>query len=247
MKIIPLFEGAFTIDKTKQMIPFNTNEDELGDRNKGSLLVGITPFVVITSDDIIMFDTGVGTMESGSLKILNTLHENKISATDVTKVCMSHLHSDHVGGMSYLDDSGKRQLTFPNATYFIQSKELDYALSGESNSYKAEDDLGFYKDHPNIILLHGDGNIEDHIYYNLTGAHSKYHQVFWIEEDNEMGFFGADDAPQLVQMKSRFVAKYDYDGKKCMELRQQWWETGRSNKWTFMFYHDIKNQVYKPE
>ncbi len=58
-------------------------------------------------------------------------------------------------------------------------------------------------------------------------------------------FFGADDAPQLNQMKSKFVAKYDHDGKKAVELRKQWWEEGEQNKWTFLFYHDVKNPVYK--
>jgi len=46
-------------------------------------------------------------------------------------------------------------------------------------------------------------------------------------------------------MKSKFVAKYDYDGKKCMELRQQWWQEGKENKWTFLFYHDIQHPIWK--
>ncbi len=29
MKIIPLSEGAFTVDKTKQFIPFDLNKDSL--------------------------------------------------------------------------------------------------------------------------------------------------------------------------------------------------------------------------
>jgi hypothetical protein len=41
-------------------------------------------------------------------------------------------------------------------------------------------------------------------------------------------------------MKSRFIAKYDYDGKLCMELRQKWWQQGQEEHWTFLFYHDIK-------
>jgi hypothetical protein len=44
-------------------------------------------------------------------------------------------------------------------------------------------------------------------------------------------------------MKSRFVAKYDHDGKKAMELRQKWWQEG--NGWTFLFYHDIKTPFLK--
>lgn len=82
--------------------------------------------------------------------------------------------------------------------------------------------------------------IGDYIHYKVTGAHSPFHQVFWIKENNETIFFGADDAPQLQQMKHRFVAKYDYDGKKAMELRREWWEEGQKEGWTFLFYHDIK-------
>jgi hypothetical protein len=47
-------------------------------------------------------------------------------------------------------------------------------------------------------------------------------------------------------MKSRFVAKYDYDGKLAMELRQEWWRKGQEEGWTFLFYHDVKTPVFAP-
>jgi hypothetical protein len=46
-------------------------------------------------------------------------------------------------------------------------------------------------------------------------------------------------------MKNRFKAKYDFDGAAAMELRQQWWKEGEREKWTFLFYHDIKSPVFK--
>ncbi|MEI9810053.1 MAG: hypothetical protein WDO16_20510 [Bacteroidota bacterium] len=99
-----------------------------------------------------------------------------------------------------------------------------------------------------VVLLNDDtGTIADYISYELTGAHSPFHQVFRIKEDNETIFFGGDDAPQLQQMKHRFVAKYDHDGKKAMELRRQWWEQGQKENWTFLFYHDIKTPIYTNE
>jgi len=30
-----------------------------------------------------------------------------------------------------------------------------------------------------------------------------------------------------------------------MELRQQWWQQGEKENWTFLFYHDIKTPVWK--
>jgi hypothetical protein len=101
------------------------------------------------------------------------------------------------------------------------------------------------KNAPQVVWLDGDGVIDGYIKHEITGAHSKYHQVFWIVDAGETVFFGADDAPQLQQMRSRFVAKYDYDGKKSMELRQQWWKKGEAEKWQFLFYHDVKNPVWE--
>jgi hypothetical protein len=48
MQIIPLSEGAFTIDKTKRFVPFDTAQDDLQQRPVGSLLVEVQPFAVVT-------------------------------------------------------------------------------------------------------------------------------------------------------------------------------------------------------
>jgi hypothetical protein len=45
-------------------------------------------------------------------------------------------------------------------------------------------------------------------------------------------------------MRHRFVAKYDFDGRRAMELRQQWWSQGEQEGWTFLFYHDVKNPTF---
>ena len=89
------------------------------------------------------------------------------------------------------------------------------------------------------------GDINEIIHYKVTGAHSPFHQVFWIKAGEQIIFFGGDDAPQLQQMKHRFVAKYDFDGRKAMELRRDWWDEGQKEKWTFLFYHDVKNPIMK--
>ncbi|HTS45005.1 MAG TPA: MBL fold metallo-hydrolase [Puia sp.] len=245
MKIIPLSEGAFTVDKTKLFIPFIVGEDQLQQRNAGSLLVEIQPFAVVTSEDVLLMDTGLGFNKNGHLQIHQNLVDAGIDPSQVTKVLISHLHKDHSGGISRLNKTtGIREPSFPNATYYIQEKELEYAFSKGLPSYITEE-LGGIKNFKNLVLLNGSGVIDGYIRYELTGAHCPYHQVFWIVDGGETIFFGADVAPQLQQMKNRFVAKYDYDGKKCMELRQQWWRKGEKENWTFLFYHDIKTPVWK--
>lgn len=241
MKIIPLSEGAFTVNATKKFIPFIIDKDNLQQRPKGSLLVEIQPFVIVTKKDIILLDTGLGfTNADGTLQIHQNLIDNGISPTAVTKVLLSHLHKDHSGGII---DKNKNSLSFPEAIYYVNENEYNFAMQKGEPSYKIED-ISLFSQSNQVKFINDNSVIDNYIYYELTGAHCPYHQVFWIEEDGEKIFFGGDVAPQLVQMKNRFVAKYDYDGKKCSELRQQWWQQGEKERWIFLFYHDIKTPIY---
>jgi glyoxylase-like metal-dependent hydrolase (beta-lactamase superfamily II) len=244
MKIIPLSEGVFTIDKTKVFVPFDLDTDDLQKRSTGSLLVEVQPFVVVTSRDILLLDTGLGFSKNGELQLISNLNAAGINASDVTKVLMSHLHKDHAGGISKRDRLGNYSLSFPNATYYVQEEELAFALDTGFPSFMAEE-ISILSDNPQVRYVGDEGTIDGYIRHWKTGGHSPHHQVFWIEDGNEILFFGADDAPQLQQMKSKFVAKYDFDGKKCMQLRQQWWKEGNEKGWTFLFYHDVKTPTFK--
>jgi len=129
--------------------------------------------------------------------------------------------------------SEERFISFPYATYYVQQREFDHAISAGSSSYHPEAFQLLEAFSKLVWLQEDEGWIDDQIRYQVTGGHSLFHQVFWIEEAGEIAFFGGDVAPQLQQMKSRFVAKYDYDGKRSMELRQQWWESSKADHWTF--------------
>lgn len=238
MEIIPLSEGSFTIDRSKEFIPFTQGKDDLGDRSKGSLLVEIQPFVLLTSEDILLLDTGLGFSHEGQLQLHQNLLRNGIRPESVTKVLLTHLHKDHAGGISRSDGSAS-VLSFPQAKYYVQRQELNFAFRSESPSYDISK-LQVLSDDPQVILLDGEGVIDGYIRYQLTGAHSLFHQVFWVVDGGMKVFFGGDEAPQLQQMKSRFVAKYDHDGKRSMELRQEWRKKGEEEQWHFLFYHDIK-------
>ena len=246
MKIIPLSEGAFTVDKTKQFVPFVKGTDELQERPVGSLLVEIQPFVIITENDIILIDTGLGfTLSDGSLQIHRNLSDHGINPMDITKVLLSHLHKDHAGGITLKDNLlQERFFSFPNAVYYVNKDELHLAIQVGAPSYTRED-FEILTRSDKVVLTGDAGTIDNYISYEVTGGHSPFHQVFWIRENGETIFFGGDVAPQLQQMKSRFIAKYDFDGKKSMELRQRWWQEGAENKWTFLFYHDIKTPVIR--
>ncbi len=239
MKIIPLSEGVFIVDKTKIFVPFNSETDDLQKRAVGSLLVEIQPFVIITQKDVLLLDAGLGFTKNGELQIHSNLKAKGIQPQEVTKVLLTHLHKDHAGGISKKDKFGNYHLSFPNATYYVQSMEFEFATDTGFPSFMREE-ISVLQNNNLVVFQTGDGTIDDYIQYHITGAHSPYHQVYWIKEGDEKIFFGGDDAPQLQQMKNKFIAKYDYDGKKAMQLRQIWWAEGQKEGWVFLFYHDVK-------
>lgn len=246
-KIYPLSEGVFTIGHDKQFVPFNLHEDELNSRPVGSLLVEIQPFLVVTNKDVMILDTGLGFKNAnGELQIHDNLRNIGYDPEQVTKVLLSHLHKDHAGCLVYQDNNGVTKTTFPNAQYYIYRPEADFALSTGYPSYHP-DEIEPLLTTSQVHWLDGEsGSIDDgFITYTHTGGHCPQHIVYLIHDGDEKIFFGGDEAPQLKQMKIKYVAKYDYDGKKAMQLREQFAEQGKQEGWYFLFYHDVQSAIAK--
>jgi len=238
MKIIPLSEGRFTIDSSKEFVPFDTNSDDLKNLSPGSLLVEIQPFVVIVENDIIVLDTGLGySGKDGTLQIHHNLIKNGIDPANVTKVLVTHLHKDHAGAL--LKEGTP---VFQNATYYINLKEWEYAMEKGLPSYHISN-FDKFSTLSNVVWIENGGIISKNISCLISGGHSPFHTVYWINDINETLFFGGDVTPQLQQMKTRYKTKYDANPALSMELRNKWWKEGTEKKWKFLFYHDIKHPV----
>jgi glyoxylase-like metal-dependent hydrolase (beta-lactamase superfamily II) len=246
MQAFPLSEGEFTIGFDKIFRPFNPETDELLDRPRGSLLVEVQPFLVVHGKDVMVLDTGLGFHgSSGQLQIYEALARHGYQPSDVTRVLLSHLHKDHAGGLLYEDDYGVMHPSFPKAIHSIRRSEWDYAFDVGYPSYHP-DEFGSLEQKVTIDWLEGsEGTITPGISWEHSGGHCPQHIVFTLSEGGESLFFGGDEAPQLKQMKMKYVAKYDWNGQRAMQLREEYGERGRKHNWQFLFYHDIKSPIAK--
>jgi glyoxylase-like metal-dependent hydrolase (beta-lactamase superfamily II) len=193
-----------------------------------------------------VFDTGLGFKNSdGKLQIHANIRANGYEPEQVTKVLLSHLHKDHAGGVVYKDDNGLVKTTFPNAEYYVYRPEADFALKKGLPSYHPSE-LEPLLSSSQVKWIDGEeGMIDDYIKYTHSGGHCPEHIVYLVEDEGHKVFFGGDEAPQLKQMKMKYVAKYDFDGKKAMALREQYAAQGHNEGWEFLFYHDVKTPVAK--
>ena len=148
--------------------------------------------------------------------------------------------------MTY-EDKGEIKLAFPNAEYVIQQGEWENAFSqSDSDSYSTEN-LEVLQRSGNLHLVEGSGLLHDFISYELSGGHTEFHQVFLLEKDGRKLFFGGDEWPEQNQILRKFAAKYDFNGKKAMELRDEYAQRAAKEGWICLFYHDGRNAQAKIE
>jgi glyoxylase-like metal-dependent hydrolase (beta-lactamase superfamily II) len=240
MKIIPLKEGNFSASKTKD---FSLLTAENIDTAKG-IKMSVQPFLIITENDYILLDTGMGWKNENEVSVVSEiLDRENIKPEQITKILLSHLHKDHIEGAVTATDYGF-EATFPNAEIYIQKRELDFAMENKGNPSFDFDTLEKLIQLPHIVWMHEDkGQITDEISYEVVGGHTPFMQVFWIRENEETAFYGADDLPQASYLKYHLAYKSDFDGRKAMELRLKWEKEARENRWKILLYHDLDKAI----
>lgn len=240
MKIIPLKEGNFSTNKTKNFtLLTNENRDLL----KG-IKMSVTPFLVVTEKDIILLDAGIGWKnEEGSTVISEILERENIHREKVTKIRLSHLHKDHIETTITRTKEGF-EATFPNAQIYLQKRELEFAMENKGSTSFDFDTLEKLVQLENIVWLDEDkGNITEEIFFEVVGGHTPFMQVFWIRDGRDTVFYGADDLPQESYLKYHLSYKSDFDGRKAMELGIGWARMAAENQWKILLYHDLEKAV----
>ncbi len=231
MKIIPLSQGTFSVNKQKDFVLLNKENSKTG------LVMEVKTFVIITARDVILLDSGLAS-QPGTENVTVLLEQNKILPQQVTKVLMSHLHKDHAGGIGEVQGQVFQE-NFPNAKIYIQKREYDFALTQTQNPSFDFEQLSHLKNLPNVVWLDEDsGQIDPNISFEVTKGHTPFHQVFWLKDQYQIIFFGADELPRKSYLNRSIAYKTDHDGAVGKSLRKKWEQQATNENWTILFYHD---------
>ncbi len=132
LEIVSLSDGTVPQDLHKLLT--ETSEAEVDGLLKDSFQANpveasINAFLIRSSDRIILVDTGSGELFGPGYggKLLDSLAAAGVKPKDVTDILITHVHTDHTGG---LVAGGK--LVFANATVHVGAPDMDFFLDASN-------------------------------------------------------------------------------------------------------------------
>ena len=183
-------------------------------------------------------------IDLADLNLFSSLAKYGFIPTDITDVFCTHLHFDHAGGNTTIED-GKIVPTFPNATYWIHQDNWDLANS------PSEKDQGSYLAE-NWSVLAENGMIE---YVNdregfipgigimLTYGHTTGMMHPLMKDGDNTVFYAADIFPMAAHVPLTWVMAYDLSPVQTIKEKRSLLPRMVEENGTVFFEHDPLRQA----
>jgi glyoxylase-like metal-dependent hydrolase (beta-lactamase superfamily II) len=201
-----------------------------------TLILCFQSYIVKTPHHTIMIDSCIGndkprpTRPKWNMKTDDTymraLKAAGISVADIDYVMCTHLHVDHVGWNTRLDN-GKWVPTFPNARHVFARGEFDYWAEQHK---KAEvppfgDSVLPIVEAGKAEIVGDDFSIDDHARILPTPGHTPGHVAFTFGRGKEDAVFSGDLMHSPLQTRyPELSPKFDVDGAQAAKTRRSFLE-----------------------
>ncbi len=204
---------------------------------------------------VILVDSGMGNKSDEKQKkiyqidysdhsLAKALEQYDIHPEQVTDVILTHLHFDHVGGTSYYDGDGSLKLQFPNATHYVQKRQMEWAqrrFEKDRASYLKENIEPLLKS-DKMRLLQGPQKLFDNIEVITVEGHTPGQQMVLVGEKGNQLLFAADLIPMAAHVPVPWVMAYDLYPVTTIEEKKKYLEEAVEKNWLLVFEHDAAKQ-----
>ncbi len=241
-RVVPLHEGIFSVGLDKI---FNRIEKD-DPPARGALKLALNPFLIQVDGRNILIDCGLGTFgKENHFEILTAnLEEYDLSERDITDVFCSHLHYDHIGGLAH-NTGGYWELSFPDATIWASGKEWAKLQSVTDEDGPRTEFLDFLEARADLQLMEGDASPYDFIKSSQMGGHTEFSRLTELNIDGQLFIMAGDVLGTRGAVNRKYAAKYDFDGKRSMKLREELTKRAYETKAVILAYHDTEHPMFR--
>ena len=198
----------------------------------------------------ILIDTGMGNkwdeksisiydIDQETSSIQSELLKAGLKPEDITDIILTHLHFDHTGGSTKIEN-GKLVPTFPQAKYYVQKQNLDWAMN------PTEKDRGSYiKDNfiPLVELgvldtIDGNGKFDNNIEFIVVNGHTFGQQLIKISDTTNTLLYCCDMIPTASHIPLPYIMGYDLQPLVTLSEKKNLLQKAGEENWMLFFEHD---------
>jgi glyoxylase-like metal-dependent hydrolase (beta-lactamase superfamily II) len=215
------------------------------------------PLLVRWEGHIMLIDNGNGTkfndkfasiykIDRENSSIEKALEKHGVKPEDITDVLLTHLHFDHAGGSTRLED-GKAVPAFPNAYYYVQKEHLQWAKNPTEKDRASfiKDDFMPLEENSLLVQLDGPGTLFEGIDVIPHYGHTEAMQLIKISDGGQTLLYCADLCPTAAHIPVPFVMGYDNFPLRTIEEKKRILPQAYEEGWVLAFEHDAFTQAVR--
>lgn len=170
--------------------------------------------------------------------IEESLKKINLTTDDIDTILLTHMHFDHVGGLTIIDENGELTSRFPNAKIYVTEVEWDEIREPNlrtRNTYLAENWKPVMEQ---VITFSNEIEIFKGITMKHTGGHSNGHAVVVIKHNGEQIIHMGDIMPTHAHQHPLWVLAFDDYPMDSIKAKLSVLEQAYQEDTKFIFYHD---------
>jgi glyoxylase-like metal-dependent hydrolase (beta-lactamase superfamily II) len=217
------------------------------ERNR--IKLSATHLILESDSRKIIIDTGMGNKMDEKFRQIYDVDENNsmdyalkqigYSCDDITDVFLTHLHFDHTGGSTMIEN-GKVVPAFPNAKYYVQKKQYDWTInpSDKDKASYIKDNYVPLLDEGVLKFTSGDERFDDEIQFIETNGHTFGQQLINVSDSSNTLLFCADLIPTISHIPLPYIMGYDLQPMETLKEKTNILPLAAEENWILFFGHD---------